>query len=75
MLSSMLSFLMQVVDLYAVGHLGPHELAAAAVGNLLWNTLQHPVLGCASALDTLLSQAFGAKQLAMYGLHAQTGLG
>ena len=74
MLSTMLSFLMQVVDLYFVGHLGPHELAAAAVGNLFWNTLQHPVLGCASALDTLLSQSFGASQYSAYGIHAQTGL-
>ena len=72
--SSMLSFLMTLVDLRTVGQLGPHELAAAAMGNLLWQVIQHPCLGCATALDTLLSQAFGAKQMSAYGLHTQTGL-
>ena len=74
MVSSMLGFLMSIVDLWYVGHLGTHELAAAAVGNLFFNTLQHPVFGCATALDTLLAQAYGASQLEAYGIHTQTGL-
>ena len=74
MASSMLGFLMSIVDLWFVGHIGTHELAAAAVGNLFFNTLQHPVFGCATALDTLLAQAYGASQLEAYGIHAQTGL-
>ena len=74
MTSSMLSFLMTTVDLLFVGHLGPKELAAAACGNLFFNVLQHPIMGLATAMDTLLSQAFGARKLIAYGVNAQTGL-
>lgn len=67
MLSSMLGCLMQVVDILFVGHLGTRELAAAAMGNALWATVALPLQGCASALDTFLSQSYGAKQYAVYG--------
>ena len=71
MTSCMLGFLMNVVDLQFVGHLGTNELAAAALGNALWATVALPLQGCASALDTFLSQAFGAKQYAEYGWWVQ----
>ena len=74
MASSMLSFLMTLVDVFMVGHLGTHELAAAGLANVYFMFLQHPVFGCATALDTLLSQAYGARQLDTYGLWTQTGL-
>ena len=73
MLSMMLSYLMALVDLFMVGHLGTHELAAAALANTLFSTLQHPVFGSATALDTLLSQSFGAGMFALYGQWAQVG--
>ena len=74
MLSSCLSFLMPVVDLVFVGRLGSHELAAAAVANVYFQTLQHPLVGCATALDTLLAQSYGARQYDAYGAWTQTGL-
>jgi multidrug resistance protein, MATE family len=72
MLSCMLGFLMNVVDLLFVGHLGTDQLAAAALGNALWATIALPLQGCASALDTFLSQSYGAKQFAAYGQWVQT---
>ena len=71
MISCMLGFLMNVVDLQFVGHLGTDELAAAALGNALWATVALPLQGCAGALDTFLSQAYGAKQFAAYGQWVQ----
>ena len=71
---SMLSRLMTVVDLLMVGHLGAESLAAAGLGNNFFDLLQHPIFGCATALDTLLSQAFGAKQLDAYAAWTETGL-
>ena len=73
MASSMLTFLMTVVDLLFVGRLGTHELAAAALANTLWQTVALPLQGCASALDTLLSQTYGAGQHAAYGRWTQAG--
>ena len=43
MLSCMLSFLMPVVDLLFVGHLGTHELAAAALGDTVFKTVALPL--------------------------------
>lgn len=67
MVQNMLSFLMNIVDMAMVGNLGTNELAAAALGNTFFNTLLHPMVGCSLALDTLLSQSFGAGQLQSYG--------
>merc|ERR1712196_116957 len=74
MASSMLSFLMTVVDLLFIGHLGTHELAAAGLGANYFSILQHPIFGTCSALDTLLSQAYGAEQMSSYRTWTQTGL-
>ena len=74
MASSTLNFLMPLVDLFMVGRLGPEQLAAASVGNLFFQTLQHPLFGCATALDTLLAQSHGAKQPDAYGSWTQTGV-
>lgn len=74
MTSTMLSFLMSLVDLFMVGHLGPKQLATAGLGNLYFQMLQHPVFGCATALDTALAQAWGARQLDVYARWTQTGV-
>ena len=73
MLSCMLSFLMPVVDLLFVGHLGTHELAAAALGDTVFKTVALPLQGFASALDTFLSQSYGAGRLDTYGRWAHVG--
>jgi len=74
MMSSMFSFLMTLVDLYFVGSLGKEPLAAATVGNVWFNTLLYPILGCATALDTLLAQSHGAGQPDAYARWTQVGL-
>lgn len=74
MVQSMLAFLMNLVDMAMVGNLGTEELASAALGNTFFNTLQHPMVGCSLALDTLLSQSLGADQLGSYGQWTLTGL-
>ena len=73
MCSSLLSFLMPVVDLIFVGHLGKHELAAAALGDTVFKTVALPLQGFASALDTFLSQSYGAGRLDSYGRWVQVG--
>jgi MATE family multidrug resistance protein len=72
--SSLLTFLMSLVDLFMVGHLGADELAAAGLANSYFMILQHPVFGFATALDTILSQAYGAKRYDSYGQWSQIGL-
>jgi MATE family multidrug resistance protein len=71
---SMLQFLMVMVDMAMVGRLGTKELAASALANTFFNCLQHPVVGCATALDTLLAQSFGAKQYSAYGAWTKAGV-
>jgi hypothetical protein len=65
---------MSIVDLWFVGHLGPQQLAAAAMGNTVWATVALPLVGCASALDTFLSQSYGAKQYGAYARWTQVRL-
>ncbi|GIL79039.1 hypothetical protein Vretimale_55 [Volvox reticuliferus] len=52
---------MVVTDQIFVGHLGVTQLAAAALGNTYFNLMWFFLLGCSTALDTLGSQAYGAK--------------
>ena len=65
---------MQLVDNLFVGHLGTEELAAAALATNVFKFMEHPTFGMLTALDTLLSQAFGAKQMRAYRDWMQTGL-
>jgi MATE family multidrug resistance protein len=56
-------------DLLFVGaRLGSHHLAAAALGAAYSLCLSYAASGLASALDTLISQAYGAKQFKSIGL-------
>ena len=63
---------MQQTNVMFVGHLGTHELGSAALGNL-WATVtgRSVYLGSLSALDTLASQAFGAKSFKHIGTLTQ----
>lgn len=56
-----------------VGRLGEAKyLGAATVGNMLCNITGYSLgYGLCSALDTLVSQAFGAKEYGLVGLHGQ----
>merc|ERR1719191_1369531 len=59
--STFLQVLMGFVDSIIVGHLGSHELAASALGNMWFNCLWFFCFGALSAIDTLVAQAHGAK--------------
>ena len=72
-ITSVLNFVMNVVDLAMVGHLGKEELAAASLGLAYYNTVYFPLSGVAMALDTLFSQAYGAKNYRLYGIWLLTG--
>ena len=61
-------FLIGVIQLMFVGHLGSTEMAAAALGSSYSKvTGQSVILGLLSAMDTLVSQCYGAKKYKQIG--------
>ncbi len=66
-ISNFLNFFMNMVDLAMVGQLGREQLAAASLATAYYNTIFYPLSGVAMALDTLLSQTYGAQQYVLYG--------
>ncbi len=54
---------MGIVDTIMVGPLGPSAIAAAGVGNSLHIAFAIFGMGLLLGLDTLVSQAFGARQI------------
>lgn len=74
-LASVLSFLMQIVDIVMVGRLGKQELAAASLGTTMFMLVNHPINGALVGLDTMFSQSRGAKRLQEYGHWLVVGLG
>jgi Na+-driven multidrug efflux pump len=54
--TSFLSYSMHIVDLSFVGHLGKSELAAAALGHMLFSAIVYPMMDVTSALETYMSQ-------------------
>ncbi|KAF3795000.1 hypothetical protein EJ110_NYTH06236 [Nymphaea thermarum] len=74
-LVTMFQFLLQVVSLMMVGHLGSLSLSSAAIASSLCNVTGHIILlGMASALETLCGQAYGAEQYQKLGLHTQKAI-
>ena len=71
--ASVLNFLMNLVDLAMIGHLGREQLAAASLGLAFYNTVYFPLSGIAMAFDTLFSQAFGAKNYRLYAVWLLAG--
>ena len=70
-LATVLQSMTQQVTVLFVGHIGVVELGAAALASMWVNiTGVSIVYGGASALDSLASQAFGAKSYTMVGLWA-----
>ena len=54
---------MSTVDVLMVGRLGPESIGAVGVGSMLFLALAVFGVGVLLGLDTLISQAFGAKRL------------
>lgn len=67
---------LQMASVFALGHIGPTELAAAALANMFaavsaWSLAS----GTTTALDTMLSQAWtGASDKTLVGVHLQRAL-
>ncbi|XP_062109985.1 protein DETOXIFICATION 12-like [Humulus lupulus] len=68
-------YLLQVISIMMVGHLGELALSSSAVANSLSVVTGLSVLmGMASALETMCGQAYGAKQYKKLGLHTYTAI-
>ena len=63
-----------IVDIAFVGQLSTHDLAAAALATVWFNLWNATMLGFLTAIDTLLSQAYGAQQFQVFGMWAGNGL-
>jgi len=55
-------------DIGFVGQLGKNELASAALATVWFNLWNSTMIGFMTAIDTLLSQSYGANQLENYSL-------
>ncbi|CAO3660666.1 unnamed protein product [Umbelopsis ramanniana] len=72
----MLQTSLQMASVFSLGHIGPTELAAAALANMFaavsaWSLAS----GTTTALDTMLSQAWtGASDKTLVGVHLQRAL-
>ncbi|XP_024368330.1 protein DETOXIFICATION 17 [Physcomitrium patens] len=72
---SLLQYLLTVVSVMFVGHLGELQLASASIASSFSNVTGTTLLiGMASALETLCGQAYGAKQYHMLGIHMQRAI-
>lgn len=68
-------YMVTIIQLVFVGHLGSLELAGAALGSSFCNVTGFSVcLGLLSALDTLTAQAYGAKKLGKVGEAVQQSI-
>jgi multidrug resistance protein, MATE family len=55
--------LMGITDTIMVGRISAEAIGAVAVGNVIFNTIGLLAIGLLLGLDTLISQAFGAKDM------------
>lgn len=68
-------FLLQVISLMMVGHLGSLSLSSTAIATSLASVTGFSLLfGLASALETLCGQAYGAKQYQKLGTQTYTAI-
>ncbi|KAI8139327.1 mate-domain-containing protein [Fennellomyces sp. T-0311] len=67
---------LQLASIFTLGHLGPTELAASAIGGMFASVSCWSVaFGTATALDTLCSQSWtGASDKTLVGIHLQRAL-
>uniref|UniRef100_J3MEC5 Protein DETOXIFICATION n=1 Tax=Oryza brachyantha TaxID=4533 RepID=J3MEC5_ORYBR len=69
---ALLRYVIQMISIMYVGHLGELPLAGASMANSFATvTGLSLLLGMSSALDTLCGQAFGAEQHRLVGIYAQ----
>lgn len=67
--------LVSSIQLMFIGHLGANELAAAALGSSFYKvTGLCVIIGLLSAVDTLVSQSYGAKKYKQVGEACNMGL-
>ncbi|XP_051148798.1 protein DETOXIFICATION 12-like [Andrographis paniculata] len=70
-----LQFVLQIISLMMVGHLGELQLAGASLATSLAGVTGFSfMLGLASALETLSGQAYGAKQYEKVGTQTHTAV-
>ncbi|GAM18146.1 hypothetical protein SAMD00019534_013210, partial [Acytostelium subglobosum LB1] len=62
------------VNMSFAGHLGTNELAAVSLGNTWQFASSALAIGSLNAMDTLISQSFGAKNYGLIGVTVQRGL-
>ena len=68
-------FVINVIQLMFVGHIGSTEMAATALGASFCNVTGYSVsIGLLSAMDTLTSQAHGANQPKQIGATVQQSI-
>nr|KYP65005.1 Protein TRANSPARENT TESTA 12 [Cajanus cajan] len=73
--ASVLQYLMQVVSMVMVGHLGQLSLSSVAIATSLTNVSGFSVLvRMAGGLETLCGQAFGAEEYEKVGLYTYTAI-
>ncbi|CAL0308286.1 unnamed protein product [Lupinus luteus] len=72
---TMLQYLLQVVSLMMVGHLGKLSLSSVALATSLTNVSGFGILsGMAGGLETLCGQAYGAKEYKKFGTYTYTAI-
>lgn len=72
---ALLQYLLIVVSVMFVGHLGELELASASIAaSFAGVTGTSLIIGMASALETLCGQAYGAKQYHMLSIYMQRAI-
>ncbi|XP_042504059.1 protein DETOXIFICATION 14-like [Macadamia integrifolia] len=68
-------YLLQVISLMMVGHLGELELSSTSIATSLTGVTGFSlILGMASALETLCGQAYGAQQYKKLGIHTYSAI-
>ncbi|XP_057952746.1 protein DETOXIFICATION 16-like [Malania oleifera] len=71
----LLQYLLQIISVMVVGHLGQLPLSGASMANAFASVTGFDFLiGMASALDTLCGQSYGAKHYHMLGVHMQRAM-
>jgi MATE family multidrug resistance protein len=72
MITYVLQYTFSLVTIFAVGHIGTHELGAVSLATMTANITGLAVYeGLATSLDTLCAQAYGSGRKTLVGLHLQ----
>lgn len=72
---SMFQYLLQVVSVVIIGHLGKLQLSSAAIAISLTNVTGSSLLsGLAGGLETLCGQAYGAQQYQKLGVYTHSAI-